>query len=51
MKRGPMWVTTKGPEQSRVPEKNITHETLEEVGRISHNNREGKVRLDERAFE
>ena len=51
MKRGPMWVTTKGPEQSRAPEKDITHETSEEVGRIGHDSCEGKVRLDERTFE
>ena len=51
MKHGPMWVTTKGPEQSRVPEKDITHETSEEVGHISHDSREGKARLDERTFE
>ena len=30
MKHGPMWVITKGPKQSRVPGKAITHETSEE---------------------
>ena len=51
MKHGPMWVITKGPEQSRVPEKSITHETSEEVGRISHDSSEGKAQLDERTIE
>ena len=46
-----MWVITKGPEQSRVPEKSITHETSEEVGHISHDGHEGKAQLDERTFE
>ena len=48
MTHGPVWVITKGSEQSRVPEKGVTHETLEEVGCISHYSHEGKVRLDER---
>ena len=43
MKHEPVWVITKGPEQLRVPEKGITHETLEEVGRVSHDSCEGKV--------
>ena len=51
MKHGPMWVITKESEQSRVHGKDITHETSEEVGRISHDRGEGKARLDERTNE
>ena len=51
MKHGPGWVVTKGPKQPRVPGKDITHETSEEVGRISHDSREGKSQLDKRTIE
>ena len=51
MKHRPVWVKTKGPEKSRVLEKNITHETSEKVGQISHDSREGKARLDKKIFE
>ena len=45
-----MWVVTKGPEQSRVHGGVIGHETLEEVGHISHDSCEGKVQLDGRTI-
>ena len=41
----------KGARTIKGPWKNITHETSEEVGHISHDRGEGKARLDERTNE